>query len=382
MRGERRFGNGIKTDCEILLNEFVKTENVRYEDFANIWHSMNFSFVYFGLKHQVDQRDFTEEAFEVASNFLMPPFTFQVRIGALYLLYGLYFTQIQNPKIKIHMSLNRWQELIGLHEDIHKQQHLDAEYVFLKLKVERAFMITATPKCMFYRRTFGKSEPDTAAHMRQPHSILAEYIDNDSLENLEVVHSKYEYLKSKLKGREDQSLKIVKESMSVFINSNIQEFLDQQSLACGQTSEDGNEQSDPDDEEQLQMTAAHERALRIAKIKAKSFAGGVLHHASKQDVGSTTKTEDVPCTSKEAQANQESKTNINIPYVDTNECVLSMPTLRGDEEKEGSSQVKPKPKRGRPRKRKEDSSIAKEVYNVQKKETSKMKKRKKTQKTN
>ncbi|XP_071948274.1 snRNA-activating protein complex subunit 1-like [Antedon mediterranea] len=289
----KKLGSGVKTDCEQLLDAFVKTENVRYEDFVNIWKRMNFSFIYFGLKNQVDQRDFTEEAFQVATTFLMSPYTFQVRIGALYLLYGLYFTQIQDPKIKIRIALNNWQELIALYEDIQKQRHLDAEYVYLRLKFDKAFMVTATSKPMFYHRRLGlKTQENTAAHMHQPHSILAESIDSESLEYLEMVHNKYQNLKTTIKNADNPSLQIVKDSMSSYINRNIQDFLERQAENNRKASH--NNQDVSDDEEKAEVVAAHERALRIAKIKQKSFCGSISsphHHASRVDNAASTSTQ-------------------------------------------------------------------------------------------
>ena len=44
---------------------------------------------------------FTKEALALAWRYFLPPHTFQIRVGALYLLYGLYNTQLCQPKQKV-----------------------------------------------------------------------------------------------------------------------------------------------------------------------------------------------------------------------------------------------------------------------------------------
>lgn len=46
---------------------------------------------------------FLENCLNIACQFLLPPVHFQVRVGALYLLYGLYNTQPCVPKVKVRI---------------------------------------------------------------------------------------------------------------------------------------------------------------------------------------------------------------------------------------------------------------------------------------
>ena len=46
---------------------------------------------------------FTEDILRIATELWMPPANFQNRIGALYLLYGLYFKQISEPRCKVSL---------------------------------------------------------------------------------------------------------------------------------------------------------------------------------------------------------------------------------------------------------------------------------------
>ena len=49
----------------------------------------------------LEKNTFTKEALALAWRYFLPPYTFQIRVGALYLLYGLYNTQLCQPKQKV-----------------------------------------------------------------------------------------------------------------------------------------------------------------------------------------------------------------------------------------------------------------------------------------
>lgn len=49
----------------------------------------------------LEKNTFTKEALALAWRYFLPPYTFQIRVGALYLLYGLYNSQLCQPKQKV-----------------------------------------------------------------------------------------------------------------------------------------------------------------------------------------------------------------------------------------------------------------------------------------
>lgn len=49
----------------------------------------------------LEKNTFTKEALALAWRYFLPPYAFQIRVGALYLLYGLYNTQLCQPKQKV-----------------------------------------------------------------------------------------------------------------------------------------------------------------------------------------------------------------------------------------------------------------------------------------
>ncbi|KAL0178383.1 hypothetical protein M9458_027277, partial [Cirrhinus mrigala] len=47
-----------------------------------------------------ERRRFARLILSVVSPYFLPPYTFQIRVGGLYLLYGLFNTQLATPREK------------------------------------------------------------------------------------------------------------------------------------------------------------------------------------------------------------------------------------------------------------------------------------------
>uniref|UniRef100_A0A4W3GVL4 Small nuclear RNA activating complex polypeptide 1 n=1 Tax=Callorhinchus milii TaxID=7868 RepID=A0A4W3GVL4_CALMI len=138
--------SGLRTDLEELLSRFQRTETVRYEEFSAIWRDMKFSAIFNGRMKNTDRRIFTQEVLAQAHVYLFPPYKFQIRFGGLYLLYGLYNTQVCQPKVKIRMGLKDWDEVLEFQQEMLKAEHYDAVYILNKMLRDRAFHFTALPR--------------------------------------------------------------------------------------------------------------------------------------------------------------------------------------------------------------------------------------------
>lgn len=57
-----------------------------------------------GMTTNYEKRPFSRLTFTTAYDYFLPPYNFQIRVGALYMLYGLYFTQPVWPKEKVLQS--------------------------------------------------------------------------------------------------------------------------------------------------------------------------------------------------------------------------------------------------------------------------------------
>uniref|UniRef100_A0A8C1ATP8 Small nuclear RNA activating complex, polypeptide 1a n=1 Tax=Cyprinus carpio carpio TaxID=630221 RepID=A0A8C1ATP8_CYPCA len=184
----------FKSDCEELLGRFQQTESVRYEEFSAIWREMDFSSVFFGTQSDHENRSFTRLTFTIAYRYILPPYSFQIRVGGLYMIYGLYNTQSIWPKEKIRIALKDWYDVQKLIADAKSCQHLDVFYIFKRLLSSKAFCFTAMPQ----KLTFEASERvqhNVNEEFRDRKNRVAELASIEMLEEISNVHDHYEKLK-------------------------------------------------------------------------------------------------------------------------------------------------------------------------------------------
>lgn len=60
-----------------------------------------------------EKRAFSRAALDVAAVYFLPPFSFQIRAGGLYLLHGLYHCQTASPRVPVSFggargNVNSW----------------------------------------------------------------------------------------------------------------------------------------------------------------------------------------------------------------------------------------------------------------------------------
>ncbi|XP_050009668.1 snRNA-activating protein complex subunit 1 isoform X2 [Alexandromys fortis] len=188
---------GLQTDCEALLSRFQEMDSVRFEDFAELWRSMKFATIFCGKMRNLKKNLFTKEALALAWRYFLPPYTFQIRVGALYLLYGLYNTQLCQPKQKIRVALQDWNDVIRFQQDLINAQHFDAAFIFRKLRLDRAFHFTAMPKLLSCRMKKKIQKTEVTQKFKDPNDRVMKLITSDVLENPS--------LKPKLKDGEEES---------------------------------------------------------------------------------------------------------------------------------------------------------------------------------
>lgn len=230
---------GVKSDFETLLQKFTETGTVRFQSFADIWKEMKFSKYCAGRQTLREVREFVEECLKIAMQFWLPPSSFQVRAGALYLLYGLYNFQIVTPKAKIRVTPENWTSITEFQTLSREQQHLDIDYVFQKLKLDRAFQFVATPSEFNpydYRDDVeGKSLPDS---LKDDESLLSELYSSQVLNQLAAVHDQYHKMKVALAGNDDgdepdTSLNIINNGLIQNIYRTLKSHREKQSHAPG-----------------------------------------------------------------------------------------------------------------------------------------------------
>ncbi|XP_004837491.2 snRNA-activating protein complex subunit 1 isoform X1 [Heterocephalus glaber] len=271
-----------QADCETLLSRFQEMDSVRFEDFTELWRKMKFGTVFCGKMRNLEKNTFTKEALALAWRYFLPPYTFQIRVGALYLLYGLYNTQLCQPKQKIRVALKDWDEVLKFQQDLINAQHFDAAYIFRKLRLDRAFHFTAMPKLLSYRMKKKIQRAEITEEFKDPSDRVMKLITSDVLEEMLNVHEHYQNMKhiiSADKSKPDKALSLIKDDFFDNIKNIVLEHQqwhrDRQNPSL---------KSDPKDEEGKREGTAQEsqrceRAESLAKIKSKAFS--VVVQASK-----------------------------------------------------------------------------------------------------
>ncbi|MCI4376835.1 hypothetical protein PGIGA_G00193140 [Pangasianodon gigas] len=268
------FKQTLKTDCEDLLGRFQATASVRFEEFSAIWREMKFSSVFYGILEPSEKKVFTRLALSTASPYLLPPYSFQIRVGGLYLLYSLYSTQLNTPKERIRIALKDWDDLIHFQQDAVNAQHYDVVYVLRKLLYEKAFCFTAMPDTLSFqvkKKRVDRRQQLCESFVDRP-SRPQELIGTDVLEELANVHEHYEGLKKAILPQPPQSnLSLIKHNLVPKLRNSVLTFYSwQQNQADfdSQIDRDAGEGTSSQDE-------SSRRAQLLASIKSRSYAQAV-----------------------------------------------------------------------------------------------------------
>ncbi|KAL1791418.1 snRNA-activating protein complex subunit 1 [Sigmodon hispidus] len=269
---------GLQTDCETLLSRFQEMDSVRFEDFAELWRSMKFGTIFCGKMRNLQKNMFTKEALALAWRYFLPPYTFQIRVGALYLLYSLYNMQLCQPKQKIRVALKDWDEVSRFQQDLINAQHFDAAFVFRKLRLDRAFHFTAMPKLLSCRMKKKIQQTEVTQKFKDPNDRVMKLITSDVLEEMLNVHDHYQNMKHAIsadKSMPDKALSLVKDDFFDNIKNIVLEHQQWHKDRKNPSSKRKLKDGEDDGEGTPQEPERCERAESLAKIKAKAFSAVV-----------------------------------------------------------------------------------------------------------
>ncbi|KAK9886409.1 hypothetical protein WA026_016688 [Henosepilachna vigintioctopunctata] len=129
----------FQADVENFLLKFEKLYSLRFSDFASVWKEMQFSYVNSGQHYYTFIRQFVENCFFVLKKFIVYPKNIFTEVGALYLLYALYFKQLIKDWVKIRITLDEYLKLQDLVERLRQEQQLEPLFCYAKLLTNNAF---------------------------------------------------------------------------------------------------------------------------------------------------------------------------------------------------------------------------------------------------
>ncbi|KAL8615808.1 hypothetical protein ACOMHN_048516 [Nucella lapillus] len=171
---------------------------------------------------------FMEECMKVAVKMFLPPYGFQARVGALYLLYGLYLTQPCLPKVKIRVTREDWEHVKSLEDEFKRQSHHDTNFILQKLLLDGAFYFCAVAQEA--RSRYSQSEETNksmAESLREDRQRIDSLFSDEILEQLGMIHGRYHKQKVRVAGpdasRPDRSLDVLHDKFPTSVGDVMQQ---------------------------------------------------------------------------------------------------------------------------------------------------------------
>lgn len=134
----------IQKDCESIIESFIANENPRFESFVYQWKTTVFQSIYSGQSSTTEIIQSTNACIHYAKRMLSSKNTMH-KLGALFLLYAIYFKQPTDRFNKIDVTLPLWLKLKEFVFSLDNSTYGDdAKCIFWELLKENAFKFVAT----------------------------------------------------------------------------------------------------------------------------------------------------------------------------------------------------------------------------------------------
>ncbi|XP_038130169.1 snRNA-activating protein complex subunit 1-like [Cyprinodon tularosa] len=258
----------IKSDCDALLNRFQQTQSIRFEVFSQIWKEMKFSLIFSGTPNH-KKRLLFRLALNVAYSYFLPPFSFQIRVGGLYLLYSFYHCQTGPAFERICVALKDFDDIKHFEKEAVDAQHFDVVYVLKRLMNCKAFHFTAMPTHLIYRTKRSMEKSALCEQFIERASRPQELIHTHLLEEMANVDELYKNMKAsctaEMSTRESTSVNLIRPEIVSQLFSTALDFYNWQ-----QERETTDEDKNSPEKFSSQQESSN-RARLLASIKSKAF---------------------------------------------------------------------------------------------------------------
>lgn len=271
------FYSPLTEDVEELLARYQQTDSVRYEVFSTIWREMVFSDVFRGIANVAEIKRFSRVALATAVKYFLPPYSYQIRVGGLYLMFALYHTQPGSPPVKLRLAVRDWPVVEKFVKDSVDSGHQDVVYIFRKLVFDKAIHYAAMPHFLtFHKQKKAKKESLCAGFLGRT-TAVQEFSSAEVLEELTNVQGQYEMLKA---ATVEVSCEVTttQPDFTSRLRDCMSEFMTWQQKTFSQVKKEknsGDDDDDDDEEEKQQQTEAEyssSRAQLLSSIKQKSYS--------------------------------------------------------------------------------------------------------------
>lgn len=280
------FDETLTRDVEELLSRFQGADSVRYSDFLLIWREMRFADVFFGICRSRVATSFTRVSLVTAMKYFLPPYSFHIRVGGLYLMFGFYHTQLVVPPVKIRLALKDQAAVQKFLVDSLDAGHYDIVYIYEKLVAAKAFHYTAMPHHLhFQKQKKPKRDPVCTSFLGRT-SAVDDLLSLDLLEELSNVHLHY----TKLKGSTVEvgsRVNMSQQDLVPSLEKCMREFVTWQrkTFSQGQNGKNTDGEGDEEQEEKKKRQRKAESSSRVnllQSIKQKSFRNSQVTSKSRR----------------------------------------------------------------------------------------------------
>ncbi|OUC41505.1 hypothetical protein D917_03310 [Trichinella nativa] len=193
---------GFFNDSMRLLRRFVQEEDDGFETFRKLYIDMCFPSIDIATKSCPSQlKQLYFEMFSVVVIYCFPPAILKRRIGAVYLLYSLYFQQPRDERVYIRLIVDQFVEFSKFRVSLVKDGYREAAYCLYQLFRKQAFYITAYSNecnpyltlCELYRNEMRK-----ISDLYTKEVIHEELAHSTEAKTLDVIHKYYVDVRNRL----------------------------------------------------------------------------------------------------------------------------------------------------------------------------------------
>ncbi|CAL1613802.1 unnamed protein product [Knipowitschia caucasica] len=252
-------------DVEDILARFQQKDTVRFEAFSSIWREMCFSEVYHGLPSMSETKRFCRLTLTTAAKYFLPPYSYQIRVGALYLMYGLYHSQLAIPPVNIRIALKDWCHVEKFVQDSVNSGHYDVVYIYKKLVAKKSIHFTAIDHFLYYRRLKCPTTQSVCADFIGRSAVVQDLLSAHILEEMSNIQNHYEKMKAAMPEVHSKA-SMTHRDVVTNLKDCMSEFIAWQNKTFSQGKGKDQVQQDVTAEEE-----ASSRANLLSSIKQKSF---------------------------------------------------------------------------------------------------------------
>ncbi|CAD7088214.1 unnamed protein product [Hermetia illucens] len=208
--------HAIALDCERLVETFANNETHEFEVFCKIWKKQFFQHMYSALLWNVEIIQMTEHIFKAVSRIMFENESLRKRkerkIGALYLIYAVYFKQPTEQFVKFKVTLEKWKILKEFVESLRNDPTtIQVRYIFHKLITVNAFRLVAMENDYGFEDLFNNAKVKN----RKKHRLIWNTVQTDVselghprnglIESLSILEGGYNEMKTILNSQAQQS---------------------------------------------------------------------------------------------------------------------------------------------------------------------------------